>query len=66
MGPVLAGVLQLLALGIGEDRIGDRTWPRAVAGVEDEEAQRETDLRRGEPDPGGVVHGLQHVLVEAP
>ncbi len=32
------------------------------ARIEDEDPFRDTDLRRGQPDAGGVVHRLDHVL----
>jgi hypothetical protein len=36
-----------------------------VVDVEDDHALREADLRRGEPDAGRRVHGLDHVVERA-
>ncbi len=53
-----------LVMGTGDLRVHQHLWAGIVTEVVDEEPLPHPDLRRGEAQPGRVVHGGEHVLCE--
>src|SRR5262245_38049505 len=63
-----APVLELDALDRFDLRVDDNHQPVGIAPdrqVDDEQPQRLADLRRGQPDARGCVHGFDHVVDQA-
>jgi hypothetical protein len=62
-----AFLLELHAITLDEFRVDeDHQCRRVVADrdIDDEDAQRLTHLRSRQPDPGGRIHGFDHVVDE--
>src|SRR6266404_7587317 len=62
-----AFLFTLFAFGVNDFRVGEDDFCFGIFSARDVDhgdAEREADLRRGEPDPGRGIHGGEHIFGE--